>query len=182
MAKSGAPTRAERREQQMADAFSTLAKASELQAETNAKLVDKIAGEPEKEQARVVDNPTRESYEPVVVPQAEPGKPAVIYKSATRGLWQVIQASGEVNRGNGNTRIVPPLYALFENSTFRTSDPNIVKMVDASIAYRESLGRQAIIVKLKDEIAAALADKSTEVKPIQSGEVTHQTPVEELIQ
>lgn len=181
MAKSGAPTRAERREQQMADAFSTLAKASELQAETNAKLVDKISGEPEKEQTRVIDN-QRDSYEPTVVPQAPVGEPAVIYKCSSRGLWQIIKQSEEVNRGNGNVRIVPPLMALFENSTFRTSDKNIVKMVDASIAYRKSLGRQAVIVKLKDEIAEALADKSTEVKPIQSADVTHQTSVEELIQ
>ena len=78
MAKSGAPTRAERREQQMADAFSTMSKAMDLQAETMSKLVTKIEGEPEQEQARVIDNPTRESYEPVVVPQAPAGKPAVI--------------------------------------------------------------------------------------------------------
>ncbi len=181
MAKSGAPTRAERREQQMADAFSTMSKAMDLQSQTMSKLVTKIEGEPEKEQTRVVDSP-RESYEPTVVPQAPVGKPAVIYKCASRGLWQVIKPSDSIDRGNGNTRIVPPLYALFENSTFRTSDPNIVKMVDAAIAYRESLGAQAIITKLKDEIAEALADKNTDIKPIQSSDVTHQTSVEELIQ
>jgi len=155
MAKSGAPTRAERREQQMADAFSTMSKAMDLQAETMAKLVTKIEGEPEQEQARVIDNP-RESYEPVVVPQAPEGKPAVIYKCGTQGLWQVIKPSDSIDRGNGNTRIVPPLLAQFENGTFRTSDPNIIKMIDAAIAYRASLGKQAIIKKLKDEIAEAL--------------------------
>ena len=177
MAKSGAPTRAERREQQMANAFETMSKAMELQAQTNSELVAKIGTEPTREQARTID-PVAEFAQ--VAKPAPKGKAGVIYKSGSRGLRQVLKSSRKIHTGD-DYQIVPPVVADFENATYRTNDPEIIDMIDAKIAFRKNRGQQPRIVKFKDEVAEALADQSKDVKPVVSSEVTHETSVDELI-
>lgn len=179
MAKSGAPTRAERREQQLVDAFSTLTKVVEQQSETLERLEKKLVGDEPKEQSRTLS--AQEEFQSVVMPPPA-NVPAIIYKIGTRGLKQVIQPSHIIQRSEGNYQIIPPLLAEFDKGTLRVSDPKTIALIDEAIARRERQGLPARIVKFKDEIAEALADPDTDVKPIESGKVTVDTPVEALIQ
>ena len=177
MAKSGPPTRAEKREQQMTDAFETISKAMDEQAKTMAKLVDRLPDPTPREQARVID--PDDEYANVAKP-APAGEPGIVYKSGSRGLRQVLKRSTKVHTGD-DYEIVPPIVADFENGTYRTNDPEVIAMLDAKIDFRKKRGLQPRIVKFKDEIAEALESKDTEVKAIVSDEVTHATSVEELI-
>ena len=177
-AKIGAPTRAEKREQQMTDSFATLAEAMKLQSDTNAKLVAKIEGEPDKEQSRTIDS--AEEFQSVAMPPPV-DVPAVIYKSKHKGLKQRIVPSRIIQRSEGNPQIIPPRMAEFENNTLRTADPEEIRLIDAAIAYRERLQKPPLIAKFKDEIAEALADPKGDVKAIKSTEVTVDTPMESLL-
>ncbi len=176
MAKSGAPTRAERREQQMTDAFSTMSEAMKAQAETAqaqaaaiAKLEKKLEGEAGKEQSRTLD--PVEEFRAAVGPTPT-GEPPVIYKSGTRGLMQMVKASYIIQRSANNPQIVPAVFAEFENGTYRVSDPEFIKMLDDAMERRAKQGLPARIVKLKDEAAEKLADKNGDVKAIPSDRAT----------
>ena len=153
----------------MADAFELMSQTIAAQGEVLEKLVAKagtVAPE-KKEQARSIPNP-RDDYEASIIPTPAKGAPVVIYKCGTRGLKLVIRPSGEVTRPNGGYRTIPPLIADFENGTFRTSDPKTIEMVDDKIEDMVQQGKVPIVVKFKDEIAEALAAKSTDVTPIKT--------------
>ena len=171
MAKSGAPTRAERREMQMADAFEIMSKAMELQAKTNADLVAKIGAEAPREQSRTIDS--LDEFAQVARP-APAGEAGVIYKSGSRGLRQVLKKSHKVHTGD-DYEIVPPVVADFENGTYRTNDPEVIAMLDAKIDFRNKRGLQPRIVKFKDEVAEALADEKADVKAVEASEIDHET-------
>lgn len=164
----GRPTKEQVRLQQLTDAISVMAKAQERQAEMFERFM--MGRDGKKEQSREVD-PVEEYRR--VAPAVEPGEPAAIYKSGSRGLRLVLRKSKKVYTGD-DYDIIPPLVADFDNATYRTSDPDVIALLDAHIDKRRRLGKEPKIVKVKDEIAEALQSPDTDKKPV--GDGTKQVP------
>ena len=163
--KKGPPNREERREQQMADSFATLAEAMKVQAETNAALIANLKNEPEAVQARTLD-PVDEFH--AVSAPPPPNVPVVIYKSSTRGFKQLLVQARIIQRSEGNYQIVPPVFAEFDNATLRVaaSDTEKIALIDAAIEKRAQQLRPPVIRKLEGKVAEELADPKMDVKAI----------------
>lgn len=171
--KGGRPTRQERREQQLADALTKFSDAIELQSKALDKLLNQKEAGQGQVQARTID--ASEEFANVAKP-TPPGEPGVIYKSGSRGLRMVLRRSKKVHNGD-DYEIVPPVVADFDNSTFRTSDPEVIAMLDAKIEFRKRRGLPPRIVKIKDErLVEELSSPGADVKPVGDGSKQPEMP------